>query len=403
MTSVAPRNATAITSEEGYSTVAKTDHLSTAMSRMTAQHPFFACYLYDQMTIEETSAVPTAATDGTTMFINPKYFGGLNLNQQVFLLAHEVMHGIYQHMTRAKFYRTRGFGPDMKPFNNTKANKAMDYIINDTLVKAGTGEMPVGGLYHPSFTHEDIWDEIYPKLPDEEDEEGGGNGFDEHLAPDPNTQERSDAEIRRAITSAKNAAKAVGKMPGILEKIVMELVEPTQNWKEILRTMLTATKGNDSATWARGNRRRLAMPPHIYMPGTTGYNMGGVAIVIDTSGSVSQEEMAQFLGECADILSECNPEWTKVLWTDSSVQHVDEVDSADELLELAKWSGGGTYMPAAFEYIKKEGLEPETCVVMTDGYTDFGKPQPYRIIWGITADNITASHGESIHLDIHTK
>ena len=210
----------------------RSEWLVEAMSALIAQHPFFAVYLIDQMNIVESDQFPTAATDGKTIYVNPSFFKSLSIPERVFVLAHEVMHGIFQHMARAKMYIDRGVGPDLKEFDRFKWNKAGDYVINPLLVDSNIGSMPVGGLYHPNFKSSDLVDEVYLKIPDDDN---NGQGFDVHLDPPPGTPAPSQAEVKRALKSAANAAKAQGKLPAGIARMVEELVEPQQNWKELLR------------------------------------------------------------------------------------------------------------------------------------------------------------------------
>lgn len=373
-----------------------------AMSRVIAQHPFFACYLYDQMRIVETESIPTAGTDSITIWINPKWFAKKTLAERVFIIAHEVMHGILDHIARGKGYKDRGFGPDLSPWKHGKANRAMDYIINDMLYVSKVGRMPEDALHHPDYNYTMIWDEVYCDLDDQPEDEGGGGGHDEHIYDGPGGTGDGTSESGRtcAITTAKNAAKAIGKYPAALAKVIGDILEPSQDWKEILRQTMTANAGKDASTWARPNRRRLAMPPHIYMPGATGFDTGGVIVGLDVSGSVSEEEKSQFLGELSYILSECKPEWLVLLWVDTEVMHVDEISDVAELADIELWDGGGTDMPVIFDWIKNDGRIPETCLILTDGYTEFGEEQAYRVIWGITAEDIKATHGETIHIDV---
>lgn len=375
------------------------------MSRLIANQPFFAVYLMDMMKIVETTDLPTAATDGSNIYLNPDFMAGLPMPEREFVLCHEVLHGIYMHMPRIKMYQDRGFGPDLKPFDMKKYNRAADYIINATLKECAIGSMPSCGLYDTSISSADLTDDVYCKLPDDEGDgsdggqDGGHGGFDEHMMPDDPSAQPGEAEVKRGIASARNAAKAQGNMPGALERLVDTLMDPVISWPDYLRNELLAKVGHDTTTWAKANRRRLSIAPHVYMPGATGYQIGGLAIVIDTSGSVSQHELQRFMSETASILVECQPEWLKVLWTDSQVAGEDDVDDAEMLTELTPKGGGGTRMPAAFDYIEEHGLEPETCIVLTDGYTDFGDQPPYSVIWGITNDHIKAPWGVSLHID----
>lgn len=70
-----------------------------------------------------TFRVQTQATDGYNLFVNPQFTYNLNLLQKTFVLAHEVMHCLLNHLRRAQ-----GRGDDMN-----RANVAADYEANITL------------------------------------------------------------------------------------------------------------------------------------------------------------------------------------------------------------------------------------------------------------------------------
>lgn len=393
--------------------MAKSRALTEAMSALISQQPFFAVYLLDQMEIKETEDLPApAATDGRTIFIKTSEFSKWTIKERVFVLAHEVMHGIMSHMPRAKLYQDRGLGPDLKTFNSMKFNHAADYVINDLLSSSGVGDPPVGLLFHPKFKKDDLVDDVYTKLPDpknpppksgNQNSTGGtGSGHDHHMAPDPNKPPPTEAETKRALKSAANAAKAQGKMPGDLERLVDELVEPAQNWKELLRNALTNALGHDEATWARPNRRKLVMAPNLFLPGTAGYRTGKVGVVIDTSGSIGQEELTLFLSETAGILQDGKPEMCKVFWTDSRVAGIDDVETPAELTALKPKGGGGTDMEAAFPVMVKEFDHDDdiTAVVLTDGYTGYTQhPNGIKNVIWVSTHVTDIPYGEVIKMD----
>lgn len=401
--------------------MAKSKALVEAMSALITQQPFFAVYLLDQMNIvEKPDLEAPAATDGRTIFIEPKQFGEWTIKERVFVLAHEIMHGIMAHMPRTKLYMDRTLGPDLKPFIPMKFNHAADYVINDLLVSSGIGEAPVGLLFHPKFKKDDLVDDVYTKLPDPKNpppkggggqgggsgdgnETGGtGKGHDQHMKPNPNTPPPTPGETKRALKSAANAAKSQGKLPADLERLVEELVEPKQNWKELLRTALSNALGHDEATWSRPNRRKLAMAPHVFLPGTAGYRAGKVGVVIDTSGSIGQEELNLFLSETAGILQDGKPEQCKVFWTDSKVAGIDDVQEPAELMDLKAKGGGGTDMEAAFPVMVEEFdyAEDITAIVLTDGYTGFTQAPDgiQNVIW-VSTGITDIPYGLVIHMD----
>jgi predicted metal-dependent peptidase len=394
------------------------DSMIEAISALMNQQPFFAVLLANLMKVKPDETVQTAATDGVWILYNPKWFGKLTVKERVFVLAHEVMHCILQHIPRAKAWADRAVGPDFKVFSYKRWNKAGDYIINQLLTADKIGDMPHGGLRdHHIATGNDIVDEVYPKIPeDDEDKKGGGQpggdhgGFGTHLpAPLDDSSQLSDQELKAAVSSAANAAKAQGKMPAGLERLVGEIMEPTKNWKELLRSELLQELGTDAYTMRRLNKRMLRMfPSHpLILPGTAGYSSSTVVVQIDTSGSIGQEEIAAFMGEVSGILTDGNPMGTIVLWVDAKVAGVDELPQgtpASELTNLKPKGGGGTDMCKGFDWIHENGIDqlPDGIVhvILTDGYTPWPNYSPgWPVIVLSSTDQKAPDWASTIHFD----
>lgn len=383
----------------------KSYELSEAMSRLIYHQPFFAVMLLDLLVVVEGETgdnfpIPTAGTDGKRLYINKTWFGGLALDERVFVLCHEVMHVMLGHMQRGQMYTERGLGPDLKKYNPRKMNVAMDYIINDWIIKSGNKHMPQGGMLNPQFTVADIADEVYLKIQDPPEENGGSDGtgnWDEHMAPAGNAASKTD--IQRAAKSAMVSAKAAGKVPGGMERLVNELCEPQVNWAEQLRLSITASAGRDDATWARPNRKRLAVPPNVYFPGTCAHKAGRIAIYGDTSGSVTDQEWGNYFGEAAAIVDELSPEETWLGSCDYVAYDPVLVESGDDVREYKPQGGGGTRMPAIFDKLAELQLVPDVLVILTDGYTDFGTAPPYDVIWVMTT-NVEAPYGRNLRIRV---
>lgn len=383
--------------------MARSYELTEAIAALIMRQPFFAVLLLDLLEIVESDVVPTAATDAKNLYINPDWFKNKcrNVDERMFTLSHEILHVVLQHPTRIKYYQEMGFGPDLKPFNPTKANHAMDYIINDSLIHDGIGKPPIGVLINPQFDRTMIWDEVYEQLPDDEDKSGDGSGgWDQHMPSDPNSAP-SKAAVQRAVQSAAAAAKSMGKMPASMQRFVDELCEPQVRWEEHLRKAITTSTGRDSQTWNRPNRRRLAIAPHIYWPGRAGIKAGGIVSINDTSGSVSDKEQAHFFGELHSILSDLQPETLHVMFVDAEVHGIHELHDPNDLLTLKSEvkGGGGTDMTVGLKAIEKEHLRPSTVVVFTDGYTPFGEDIGIPTIWCITSD-VVAPWGTTVHVKV---
>ena len=361
--------------------------LDKAKVSIVTQHPFFASILMKRQLIEDET-IPTAAVDQRgQIYINPVWFDTLSVDEIVFVLAHEIGHVIGQHATR------RGTR------NAKKWNIAGDAWINDMLKASGIGQ-PVSGCVDMPGSKDETVDEIYNKLPDGDGEGPGGTGDDIIERGSPLTPEeatRVDAETRVEIAQAAQAAKAQGKMPAALAKIIADLIDPGTPWHEILERYMTSYTRGDY-TWSRPNRRFADI---AYLPSTGKVaEMGEIVVQVDVSGSISQRELAHYNGHLSRIIEQCNPERVHVLYVDTHVcKH--QVFEQGEEVTLEFYSGGGTDMEAGFDYIAKEGIDPEVFVCLTDGYTDFSvaNAPSYPVLWCISSD-IEAPYGENIHFSL---
>lgn len=385
--------------------------LSEALSKCIIQQPFFSVLLLDLLRITETDStkpgmsIPTAGTDGRNLIVNTEWFSNLTVDERVFVLCHEVMHVVLEHPARTKLYMDRGIGPDLKKFSPQKMNVAEDYIINDWLIQSGLKAMPEGGLHNPQYDMSWIADELYVKLKEPPQNKGGSDGtgnWDNHMPPGQDgsaSESPSKADIQRALKSAESAAKAQGKMPGHMQRLVDGICEPQVDWREEIRLAIVASAGRDDSTWARPNRKRLAVSPHVYMPGTCSHKAGCIVLATDSSGSISDQELKHFKGEMASIVDELNPEECWISDCDTQCYDFLEVETSDDIVDYQIRGGGGTDMTAIFRKITEMQIQPEVCVILTDGYTPYGSPPGYDVIWVMTTD-MTADHGKNLRIKI---
>jgi predicted metal-dependent peptidase len=379
--------------------------LSEALSVLIYSHPFFAVILMDLLEVEETESVPTAATNGSKLFVNPNWYNDLDVDERVFVLAHEVMHVILEHVPRMKLYMDRGVGPDLKEFSGNRWNQATDYIINDWLAKSNVGRMPMGGLHHPNYGKDDLADDVYLKVPEKKGAGKGGNtgdgegNWDVHLPPDPNNPPPRKAQVQRATKAGAQAAKAQGNLPAGMERLVDDICEPQVDWADRMKLAVNRIAGKDAATWARPHRRRLAVPPHIYWPGAESHQCGTVVLAFDSSGSVSDKEIAHFKGESSAVFTELKPQRLILTSADTECYDLVEINDPQEIVEYKLQGGGGTHMPAIFDKLKEEGVKPDLLIILTDMYTSYGEAPGYPVVWIATSDRV-ADHGETIRINV---
>lgn len=397
---------------------------------MLLHTPFFASLMLDTMTLKlgKFRGVDTAGTDGRTIWFDEDFLASLSLPEAVFLCCHEIGHAMFLHMERGRRYMDMGF--DGKPFIPALFNDAADYVINDMLVKSKVGDMPKGGLIDKRFTNDMLVDDVYRELLKEQPPQGGkgqdqgdgdgegGEGGEGETPEDASDGSRPskgqmdthvyspaklpEAEMKRAIQSAANQAKSMGKMPAALARFVEEYLQPKITWKERLRHLVTRTAERDSTTWSSPHRRRL-VTQKVYMPSYTGFGAGTVVMAVDTSGSMGQREFDVAYAETGDILMTCKPEALYLMACDAEVHDVHQLAAYTDVYQEkpSMTGGGGTSFLPVFEKVEEMGITPAVLLYFTDGYGAFPDHAPeYPVIWIMTTDH-EVPWGEAIRVTVN--
>jgi predicted metal-dependent peptidase len=362
----------------------------------------------------------TMATDGKGLFYNPDFVNGLNKDELRGVVVHEVMHPAMGHHARRQ-------GRDLKRWNT-----ATDLSINP-LIKAAGLQLPAG-MYMPGegefadLPKDKSAEEYYNLLPqgngddeqggqqprqggggqgdgqgDGEQSEGGGKG-----TPDPGgcgavkdppqqtSNSQAESEWKEAVAQAENASKGKGNLPGGLARMVDKVVRPVADWRDVLREFVSQQARNDYS-WARPNRRFIHLG--LYLPGMHSEELGDVVVMVDTSGSIGQRELALFGNELNGILGAFDCSVT-VLYHDTTVCHVQHWRSTDGPLELEAKGGGGTSHVDAFDWIRREGASPACVVALTDMDTTFPADPGVPTLWAaVSAGTKSGPFGRTIHLD----
>lgn len=366
-----------------------------AKAQIVLDHPFFASILLKRK-LTPTKDVPTLAVDARgNIYYNEKFVEDLTVPQLVWGLCHEIGHVVGQHALRKKHRDHR------------KWNYAGDAWINDMLDDCGVGTR-IPNTVDMKGSKDKTTETIYDELPSSPDGGGSGTGgsssdWDNGLGDDIMSENLTESEIKEIeangkveIAQAAQAAKARGKLPGKLAEMVADILNVKTPWYDILERYMTDCVKQDQ-TWTKPNRRHIGAG--VYLPSIASEPaMGELAIQVDVSGSISKRELDYYNGHLSRIIKQCNPTKVHVLYTDTDVQkYVEFEQGADVQLEF--YSGGGTDMPAGFDYLNDKGIEPAVFVCLTDGYTGFGEPPSYPVVWCISSD-ITADHGETVHFEM---
>lgn len=393
--------------------------------------PFYAHLAHSIGRFVYTRDIGTAATDGRHIFINPGYLTGLKVPECTMLHCHEMQHLVSLHPQRAKHYASVG-RIKSKPFDKDHVNKSMDWVINaDILANVPDVSINPSWLLRPDVRGDELWEDVYERTYDahiqgqkpctaddigksvrgqkgDPQADARGGFFDEVMDPpvDPVTgaEDLPDAnEFKEAVAKAAAVAKAMGKLPASLKRLVEEILDPQVAWTDHIRMLLAGKIGARGETWNKPNRRRLALNPIVIMPGRRGYGADTVVVAVDTSGSIGDRELNAFMAEVGGILNDCKPRRIIVLGCDARITSEEEVSTLDEVCELAGkglGGGGGTSFVPVFEFCEEQNIRPETLVYLTDGYGTFPESKPaYPVIWAMTT-TVDPPWGEIVQVKV---
>jgi predicted metal-dependent peptidase len=254
-------------------------------------------------------------------------------------------------------------------------------------------------------------EEIYDDLIENEDGGPDGSLIDEHIDwgeggkdGQPQYTKEEMAAIRDQVVEAviqASQASGAGNTPAEIARMIKSLTEPKMNWRELLRNQIQSILRNDF-TWQRPNRK--TMQYGIYLPGTSNDETIDVALALDMSGSISDEQAMDFLSEVKGIMDEYRDYKIK-LWTfDTKVYNEQDytMENGDELMEYNIIGGGGTSFECNWEYMKEHDIVPKKFIMFTDMYPCGGwGDEDYcdTIFLGHGTTSIVAPFGQTVYYD----
>ena len=376
------------------------ERLVTARIGLLLRQSFFG-NLATRMTLTNADEwCSTAATDGLKFYYNSRFIMMLKPKEVEFLVGHEVLHVVYDHMDRRG---TRD--PQIW-------NIADDYAVNADLKRHKVGQFitTVPCLYEQKYDGkpaEEIYDDLMKNvqkinindlidqmiddhMESGQDSDGDGDGDQEGKGKrpkmSPEERERARQEIKQAIINAAQSAEA-GSLPAGVERLIKSVTDPVMPWRELIQTNLTSAIRTDFS-WMRPSRRGWHMD--AIMPGMTPGEEIDVVVAIDMSGSISNKQAQAFLGEIGGMMEAFDGYKVHVFCFDTDIYNPADFTSEnmDTIDGYEPQGGGGTDFDAIFDYLKKVGNVPKRLICFTDGYPcgSWGDPDYCDTTWIIHGD-----------------
>tara|TARA_B100000902_G_scaffold122422_1_gene122475 strand:+ start:890 stop:2185 length:1296 start_codon:yes stop_codon:yes gene_type:complete len=366
------------------------DRVIVARVGLLLRHPFFG-NMATRMRVQNCDDwCPTAATDGRNLYYNTQFFNMLSNKQIEFVIAHEILHCVFDHIIRRDDRDPRVY------------NIACDYLVNNLLVRDKIGEVVdqiqiFQDFKYDGWISEEVYDDIKDKYDDEElealgelldehidwekdgDQEGEANGGKPNASGGKDKEKKSKRpkytkeelkkirdEIKESmITSAQSAG--AGNTPGEIARMIKELTEPKMNWRELLRQQIQSTIKSDF-TFSRPSRK--GWHTGAVLPGMNFMDTVDLCIGIDMSGSIGNQQAQDFLGEVKGIMDEYKDYKIKLWCFDTAVYNEEDfsADGGNDLMDYEILGGGGTDFDANWTYMKQNDIQPKKFIMFTDGY-----------------------------------
>lgn len=374
------------------------ERLITARIGLLLRHSFFGNLATRLQLINADEWCSTAATDGQKFYYNSRFIQMLKPKEVEFLVGHEVLHVVYDHIGR------RG---DRDP---QIWNIADDYAVNADLKRHRVGDFitTVPCLYETKYDGkpaEEIYDDLMKnvqkisiddlvdKMLDDHLNSEDGEGDSESEGPDgqkkgkgrpkmsPEERERVRQEVKQSIINAAQSAEA-GSIPKGVERLIKQHTNPIMPWRELIQTNLTSTIKSDFS-WMRPSRRSWHMD--AIMPGMNPGEEIDVTVFIDLSGSISSDQGKAFISEVSGMMQSFDGYKINIACFDTEVYNYQTYTSEtlEDIGEYQLMGGGGTDFDSIFRYLKDNALNPNRLIVFTDGYPfgSWGDPDYCDTTW----------------------
>lgn len=382
------------------------DKLVAARTWLIIDKPFLGALVLRLPLVEaDPKWCHTTATDARSFYYNRDYIKALSFEQTKFILAHEALHCALSHFARREHRDKRRW------------DLACDLAINPLLVADGLTPAPDALILdaYKDMTAE----EIYPCIQENANEEsmdqhiydqddrshgtghqggssggegenqtegGGSHGESDEQAggaPQPPPLSAPERESlgkkwQQRFASAAQQAILAGKLGGSIARMVDHLLQPQLPWRMLLAHYMTRAS-RDDYSFAHPSRREGT----AILPGMRSQHID-LIVALDTSGSVTDKEMQEFLSEINAIKGQVGARITLHACDEKLAQDGPWIFEPWEEIALPEkfQGGGGTRFTPLFEWAENQDRPPNLLLYFTDAKGEFPKREPsYPVIW----------------------
>jgi predicted metal-dependent peptidase len=357
--------------------------------------PYLASAIFGCQVTATPGIATIAVDDHWRLRADPEFTAGWSPAELGSVLVHHACHILRHHSERA-------VAAAVAPADSRPWIRAADAEINDDLVPAGL-RMPANPVVPTDFGAPDgrLAEEYFKILLDQRTRRDGmGHSHDCGSGADGQPREwdgpadggldqwESDLLRRQVAQEIIQHGREAGTVPAGLTRWASEMLSPKVDWRRLLKAELRRAvadvAGAVDYSYRRPSRRAVTVP-YVVLPALR-RPVPEVAVVCDTSGSMTEDLLAAALAEVEGLLRALGlARRVRVLACDTAVGPVQRVSSARQV-QLT--GGGGTDMGAGIAAAEALRPRPAVVVVLTDGYTPWpaGAPKGIRVVAGLLGD-----------------
>jgi len=395
-------------------------------STVYQKEALFYAHIVAQMTIKIRPTMDAPAgiafdIDHFVLYVNMERFGAYSLDDRIFILIHECLHITMGHLDDTG----RLCGDHI---NHRNANLAEDCAINQ-LINMTVPEdaiLPNNLLKNPLTKVKPKQNsEFYYNLLDNDKEENKCNGdcedgegepgegectcesksqkqgelLDSHETWDESTGDKDlqkDMTVELIEKAIENTIKERGTLPQNIEHMMNMFKRKAQiNWKKVLKNMVGQKKVGKRPTIMKRSRRFQNRPD---IKGYTKDRMFELVVIVDISGSMSDNEIMTGLNEISSICKTFNTTM-KLIQVDTKVHKVQEFTAKTKLFD--RNGAGGTVMEAGIKYLENSKIPYDGIVFISDMYIEdvrqWDKQPKSKVLWLATSDVVPEWNGFKKH------
>ena len=365
----------------------------------------FYSAIYEVMRKEKSPGLGTMGVTTDTLYYDEKFIEEVEFEELLFVILHELAHVALQHVARRQNREPKLW------------NIACDLYVNSLLkdefrlgspggtskVKGHTIKFPDQSLYCSTVEiDKDYVENIYDRLEQQlsRDKYNGDSeviyrgskeerkntisnpydtikidveGYKTDIIDEGKDQsikrQESDKIVSDATVRVEMRSKNTGDGYGKLFEVSKELLKSELDWRKLLRRYIIKMKSTDSS-FTRPDKR-MYYQKSIY-PGQVEDELNyikGVKVCIDTSGSISDEDIQYFYGQVYELLKQFKVEAELIYW-DAKIESTGKFDRYKQFERVDLYGRGGTRPEVVFEYFESKEckVKPIVIIMFTDGY-----------------------------------